>query len=162
MCIGICQTENGVLLKGPSHALASASWASTFQRNNHGTSDSHGKSDLWWKVSKKKTGSTRSDQYYHNARSSPPSENDAVLVMQQRKTSWTVTRGQERIFIISGGQDFKNYSDQLEEDSQTMIHATIDKDTLAPNLKRTAEESVSPSWRWEGYMILRSAIIEKV
>ena len=50
---------------------------------------------------------------------------------------------EEEIFILSGGsQILKLFSDQLEELIQTMIHTTIDGDTLAPKFEESHYEKV--------------------
>ena len=60
-------------------------------------------------------------------------ENDAVLVMHSKEEVLEWYQNQEKdLYIIGGSQILRLFSDQLEELIQTMIHATIDGDTLAP------------------------------
>ena len=60
-------------------------------------------------------------------------ENDAVLVMHSKEEVLEWYQKQEKnLYVIGGSQILRLFSDQLEELIQTMIHATIDGDTLAP------------------------------
>ena len=49
---------------------------------------------------------------------------------------------EKNLYIIGGSQILKLFSDQLEELIQTMIHATIDGDTLAPKFEESHYERV--------------------
>ena len=49
---------------------------------------------------------------------------------------------EKNLYIIGGSQILKLFSDQLEELIQTMIHATIDGDTLAPKFEENRYERV--------------------
>ena len=49
---------------------------------------------------------------------------------------------EKNLYIIGGSQILRLFSDQLEELIQTMIHATIDGDTLAPKFDEKRYEKV--------------------
>ena len=71
------------------------------------------------------------------------SENDAVLVMHSKEEVLEWYQNQEKnLYIIGGSQILRLFSDQLEELIQTMIHATIDGDTLAPTFEESHYERV--------------------
>ena len=71
------------------------------------------------------------------------SENDAVLVMHSKEEVLEWYQNQEKnLYIIGGSQILKLFSDQLEELIQTMIHTTIDGDTLAPKFEESHYEKV--------------------
>ena len=71
------------------------------------------------------------------------SENDAVLVMHSKEEVLDWYRNQDKnLYIIGGSQILRLFSDQLEELIQTMIHADIDGDTLAPKFEESHYERV--------------------
>ena len=60
-----------------------------------------------------------------------------------KKRSWSGIRTKRRIFTLLEVVRFlRLFSDQLEELIQTMIHATIDGDTLAPKFDEKRYEKV--------------------
>ena len=70
-------------------------------------------------------------------------ENDAVLVMHSKEEVLDWFQNQEKnLYIIGGSQILRLFSDQLEEVIQTMIHADMDGDTLAPTFEENCYERV--------------------
>lgn len=70
-------------------------------------------------------------------------ENNAVLVMHSKEEVLDWYRNQDKnLYIIGGSQILRLFSDQLEELIQTMIHADIDGDTLAPKFEESHYERV--------------------
>ena len=70
-------------------------------------------------------------------------ENDAVLVMHSKEEVLDWFQNQEKtLYIIGGSQILRLFSDQLEEVIQTMIHADMDGDTLAPTFEENRYERV--------------------
>ena len=49
---------------------------------------------------------------------------------------------EKNLYIIGGSQILRLFSDQLEEVIQTMIHADMDGDTLAPTFEENRYERV--------------------
>ena len=70
-------------------------------------------------------------------------ENDAVLVMHSKEEVLDWFQNQEKnLYIIGGSQILRLFSDQLEEVIQTMIHADMDGDILAPTFEENRYERV--------------------
>ena len=70
-------------------------------------------------------------------------ENDTVLLMHSKEEVLDWYRNQDKnLYIIGGSQILRLFSDQLEELIQTMIHATIDGDALAPKFEESHYERV--------------------
>ncbi len=134
--------------KGPVMPWASASWA-RFQRNKLWDSGFSWEEWPWWY---EKTGSTRSDQYYLNARSSLWSwKRCCTRHAQQRRSLGLAPEPREESYIIGGSQILKLFSDQLGRIDPPWFMQRLMWDTFGnTKIWREPWKSPSPSSeRWE-------------